>query len=173
MIASLALLSLLVVGLWREPLADGGSSFTRWFEATGSTRQPNGGVPVSAPASASPVIELPLGLAVELHGIDDSQPNIRHLRNAEGLVLRLDIDRSGGGFITLPDDPEHSEIVGVAGRDVLVLFGETRDDVAALYWTDAAVRYQVLVASAPPGGFRLAAALRVAAALMAVDWSVS
>jgi hypothetical protein len=56
---------------------------------------------------------------------------------------------------------------------VLVLYGLAGDDVAAMYWTDGAVRYQMIVISAPPGGFRLDAALRVAAALMAVDWSVS
>jgi hypothetical protein len=89
------------------------------------------------------------------------------------LTLQLIIDSSGNSSITLPDDPEHSQIVGVAGRVVLVLFGQTRDDVTALYWTDGAVRYQTLVVNAPPGGFRLDAALRVAAALMAVDWSQS
>jgi hypothetical protein len=89
------------------------------------------------------------------------------------MTLQLIIDESGSSTITLPDDPEHSQIVGVAGRDVLLLFGQTRDDVAALYWTDGAVRYQTFVVNAPPGGFRLDAALRVAAALMAVDWSES
>jgi anti-sigma factor RsiW len=172
-LALLALVALLGLSFWREPLADGGSSFTHWFRSSSSPRRPVGGDRISAPGLASPVAGLPYGLALEPAETVDGQPTVRRLHNAAGLALRLDIDRSGGGYITLPDDPEHSQIVGVAGHDVLVLYGLAGDDVAAMYWTDGAVRYQMIVISAPPGGFRLDAALRVAAALMAVDWSVS
>lgn len=172
-LAMLVVVAVLGVGVWRDPLVEGGSSFTRWLHSTNSVRQPSGGVRVEAPASASPIAQLPFGLALAPGGSDDGQLRTRYLRATDGLALKLVIDRSGGGVITLPDDPEHSQIVGVAGRDVLVLFGQTRDDVAALFWTDGAVRYQTFVVNAPPGGFRLDAALRVAAALMAVDWSES
>jgi hypothetical protein len=172
-LATLALAALLGLSFWREPLVDGGSSFTHWLRSTNSVRQPSGGARVEAPASASPIARLPFDLELDLPGTDEGRYSAWNLHNADGLILQLEIDRTGSGFITLPDDPEHSQIVGVAGRDVLVLFGQTRDDVTALYWTDGAVRYQTFVVNAPPGGFRLDAALRVAAALMAVDWSES
>jgi hypothetical protein len=172
-LATLALVALLGLSFWREPLVDGGSSFTRWLRSTNSVRQPSGGARLDAPDAASPIAQLPFGLVLDSPTLDGRQHLVWTLHNVGGLGLQFEFDRSESGYITLPDDPEHSQIVGVAGRDVLVLFGQTRDDVTALYWTDGAVRYQTLVVSAPPGGFRLDAALRVAAALMAVDWSES
>lgn len=172
LVATLLGLGALGASVWREPLADGGSSFTRWLVRGGVSRQLGRGTPIVAPSATTPVADLSNGLELEPGGTDSAQASTRFIDGADGLALQLTIDRTGGGVISVPDDQGHSQIVGVNGRDVLVLYG-LRSDVVGLYWTDGGVRFEALVVTAPPGGLGLDAALRVAAALMAVDWSGS
>jgi hypothetical protein len=166
---SLLLLAAVLVGLLLPgPLAEGGSTLTRWLTSDRTlgrvlpgSRDARRIVP---PTGAVTPTGLPFGL-----GLAQETETERIYRNDAGLALSLtNTPADGSGAIALPDTPGASEIVGVAGRDVLVLFGQTRETVAAASWQEDE-QLRVLFVLLPSGGLGLDDTLAIVEALMRAE----
>lgn len=157
---TLALLAIVAVGLgWSTGVVESGSSFTRWWRDERSSAQV---VPsdreVTTPVSASTVrvgaTDLPLGL-FQVEGGRTSETSVeRFYRNVDGLAIRVAIDENDA-WVTPSDDSEDRKIVGIDGRDVLVVYGASHEELMGLFWVDGDALYSVFVLEQSSEGFRI------------------
>lgn len=174
-LAAALLVAFLALGaLGRAQVVDGGSSLTRWLraETTSGRVTPSDRMretPLAVPTGMTAAPSLPLGLALVDGGRAADGFVERYYRNAEGLAISVSEDRAGTSWVTAPKDADEGEIVGIGGRDVLFIYGMTRDRVMALSWVDSDTFYVVSVLDQPPSGFGLDSARELVAALMAQD----
>lgn len=166
---ALALLVALALGvLWRSPVVESGSSFTRWWRDAGtSAGVRTAPTIVVAPDGAAAAPSLPDGLGLVGDVQQDADGFIRYYRNTAGLVIRVAEDRSGDAWLLPPEDAARGEIVGVDGRDVLVEYNPGHANVIAIWWNQGASLTVMQVLEQPPGGLRLDAALQIVRALLA------
>jgi hypothetical protein len=175
--ATLALVCLLAAGLALiDAPAEGGSVFTRWFSSERSPKrrlpeQHVTGTPLYAPAGTVGAATLPMGLAPVAGQVvgGASGTSEQVYRSAEGLAITVVFDRTGRGQISLAEDPMSSQIVGIDGREVLVMFGPSTASVSAASWVEGDALVTMFVLQAPPGGLSLDAALRIVAALLRTE----
>jgi hypothetical protein len=159
-------------GVWSSGAIVGGSSFSAWWR----DREPIGGnVPservgptagASAPVQPLEAPSLPLGLARIAGGRSEAELIEQRFQNADGLVISVTADRSGRSWLSPAGNEDDHEIVGLDGRDVLVVYGASRDRVAALSWVAGDTLYLMFVEAEPPGGLHLADGLAIVRALM-------
>jgi hypothetical protein len=118
------------------PLADGGSTLTRWLSSRHLigrvlSRDHEDGQRIAPPTGAVSPTALPFRLGL----VQETETGCTY-RNDTGLALSLTVTPAARtGSIALQDVPGTSEIVGVAGRDALVLLpsgGLGLDDTLAI-----------------------------------------
>lgn len=155
------------------PLAESGSSLTRWLSTDrtlGWVRDEDAAdraTAIVAPDIAGTPTSLPFGLSlVENKSLNDTSTQ-RTWTGDDGLAIAVIEDRGGDASIQLQADPTRSQIYDVLGKDVLVLYGLTPADVASVSWEEDDALIMMLVLTPPRDGLTPDEALLIVAALIA------
>lgn len=171
--ASLTILVILGASLiWSDTL-EGGSSFTRFWREDDTPNRvvPSDRVqqtPATAPDEVIAPPSLPFGLALtEGSTIDADGFGERFYRNTGGLAIRIAVDPPGSGWLSPSDGDDRQEIVVFNGRDVIVQYGASRDEVLTIFWIDNDSLHTLSVLEQPLEALSLNDALAIVAALLA------
>jgi len=180
-LAATALVTILIAFIAIPGALEGGSSFTRLLRSEptdqSAERDIPGGTALAVPdltAGAGATV-LPFGLVqVGTTYVNDTSTT-RSFRRDDGLALSVTASRMEGNTLFLSDQPagSSSRIVGVNGRDVLLLFGSSRrvtGEVIGFAWVDGETQILSYVVEQPEGGLTVDATIDVAGVLMALDW---
>lgn len=172
--ASLAVLVILGSSLIWSGELQGGSSFTRWWrDDTLNQVIPASRVqqtPATAPHSVIAPPSLPFDLALTEGGRVNTAGYGEHFyRNDTGLAVRVAVDPPGVGWLPTSDVDDRQDLIGVDGRDLVIMYGVDQDDVLSLFWIEDGSLHTLSVVESPPGGLPRDDALTIVAALMDIE----